>query len=143
MGIGKIPQWCLDQIEAGIKSGEYDEKGRKVEPPPPIDEKAAEKDFQAAVIKRAKELGWLTYHTRDSRKSEEGFPDLVLVRERVVFMELKTAIGKPTAPQCCWMEALEVAGEEVYLFRPADWPKIEDVLNLGQTDLAKPTGSLG
>lgn len=128
MAIGKIPQWCLDQIDRAVKEGTADEKGRKVEPPSPIDEKAAEKDFQAAVSKRAKELGWRGYHTFDSRKSEKGFLDWVGVRERVVWMELKTATGKPTAEQLCWMEALEAAGEEVYLFRPADWPKIEEVL---------------
>lgn len=128
MGIGKIPQWCLEQIDQAVKEGTAEEKGRKVEPPPPVDEKAAEKDFQAAVVKRAKELGWLTYHTRDSRKSEEGFPDLVLVRDRIVWMELKSATGKPTAPQLCWIEALGGVFAEVYLFRPADWPQIERVL---------------
>lgn len=128
MGIGKIPQWCADQIEQAVKEGRAEEKGRKVEPTSPIDEKAAEKDFQAAVSKRAKELGWRGYHTHDSRKSEKGFLDWVGVRERVVWMELKSANGQPTAEQLCWMEALEAAGQEVYLFRPEDWPRLEEVL---------------
>lgn len=128
MGMGKVPQWCLDQIEQAVKEGRAEEKGRKREPSPPVDESAEEKEFQAAVVKRAKELGWRGYHTFDSRKSEKGFLDWVGVRERVVWMELKSANGKPTAEQLCWMEALQAAGQEVYLFRPADWPKLEGVL---------------
>jgi hypothetical protein len=34
-------------------------------------------------------LGWRVYHTWDSRKSEPDFPDLVLVRDRVMFAELQ------------------------------------------------------
>lgn len=123
-----LPKWCLDQIDQAIADGSATVNGPKTEPPPPIDEKAAEKDFQAAVVKRAKELGWRGYHTFDSRKSEKGFLDWVGVRERVVWMELKSANGKPTAEQLCWMEALEAAGEEVYLLRPADWPRLEEIL---------------
>lgn len=40
-----------------------------------------ERDFQAAVMELARLLGWRVYHTWDSRKSEPGFPDLVLVRD--------------------------------------------------------------
>ena len=39
-----------------------------------------EADFQAQVVKLALLLGWKVYHTHDSRRSREGFPDLILIR---------------------------------------------------------------
>jgi hypothetical protein len=39
-----------------------------------------EADFQATIVETARTLGWLIYHTHDSRRSSPGFPDLVLVR---------------------------------------------------------------
>src|SRR5688572_19177552 len=39
-----------------------------------------ERAFQAQVVKYARLMGWTAYHTHDSRRSQAGFPDLVLVR---------------------------------------------------------------
>ena len=65
--------------------------------------------------------GWrLVYHTFRSQHSPSGFPDYVLVRERVVFAELKTEKGKPTPFQTEWLDGLRSAGAEVYLWRPSD-----------------------
>ena len=91
----------------------------------------SEKEFQAAVVDLAKRCGWLIYHTYDSRKSNAGFPDLVLVKGRVVlFLELKSQDGKSTAPQVTWGEALADVGGNVvyYLFRPSDWSDIVKLL---------------
>ena len=46
------------------------------------------------VVDLARTLGWRVYHTYDSRRSQPGFPDLVLVRERILFLELKSETGK-------------------------------------------------
>jgi len=83
--------------------------------------------FLALVREVARGYGWTTYHTHDSRRSEPGFPDLVLVRERVVFAELKTVKGKVTPEQRVWLAALEGAGE-VYVWRPTDWDAIHSAL---------------
>ena len=40
----------------------------------------SERDFQGQVISMAEALGWLVYHTYDSRHSKAGFPDLNMVR---------------------------------------------------------------
>ena len=57
---------------------------------------ATEKEWQATVILTARTLGWTVYHTHDSRRSEPGFPDLVLARETLLmFVELKT--DKPSS----------------------------------------------
>lgn len=104
--------------------------------PTPPSEPVDEKDFMAEVVKRAKALGWLVYHTYSSRKSQPGFPDLVLLRAGVmVVAELKTEKGKTTAEQDTWLEAFHnlaavaaVSNVRVFLWRPQDWPQIEEVL---------------
>lgn len=89
----------------------------------------AEASFQARVLRLARQHGWLCYHTRDSRGSTEGFPDLVMVRESIIFAELKTRTGKLTAEQTRWLHMLSHTGEpgcvEVYLWRANDWPLVE------------------
>jgi hypothetical protein len=88
-----------------------------------------EKDFMAAVIAFAKRQGWLCYHTFNSRKSEAGFPDLVLIRADVLLVvELKVGINRPTAPQQSWLEAFRAAGVRTFLWYPKDWPTIVSLL---------------
>lgn len=82
-----------------------------------------ERQLQDAIVQTARLLGWLTYHTYDSRRSDPGFPDLVLVRgPRLIFAELKTEKGRMTAEQEHWRDLLQaVTAVEAYLWRPADW----------------------
>ena len=88
-----------------------------------------EKQFMAAVIEMAQMLGWLVYHTHDSRRSEAGFPDIVAVRrDRVLFIELKTETGRLSEDQERWLSALGLAGAAVHFWRPSDWPEIEETL---------------
>jgi len=89
-----------------------------------------EKQLQLEIVRLAKRCGWRVYHTYDSRKSQAGFPDLVLVRrDRLLFIELKRELGKPTPEQSEWLEALSVVPRiEVFIWRPQDWTEIEGVL---------------
>lgn len=88
-----------------------------------------EKQFMAAVVEMAQMLGWLVYHTRDSRHSEAGFPDIVCVRrDRVLFIELKTEKGRLSEEQERWLSALGLAGAHVHCWRPSDWPAVEAAL---------------
>lgn len=99
-----------------------------------------ESQLQASIVETAQLLGWLVYHTRDSRGSHPGFPDLVLVRAptavragRLLFVELKSAAGTLELEQLLWLATLRaVAGAhalvcggqpalEVFEWRPADW----------------------
>jgi len=81
----------------------------------------SEKEWQAQVVGLAKQLGWRgAYHTFDSRRSTSGFPDLVLVRERVVYIELKSEAGKVSPSQRRWLRWLLDAGAEAYIARPRD-----------------------
>lgn len=75
--------------------------------------------------------GWTVYHTYDSRRSEPGFPDLVMVRGgRLIFAELKSDVGKLTSPQKHWISALSLVADtpEVYVWRPVDRHRITRTL---------------
>ena len=97
-----------------------------------------EKEFLAQVIQLARLCSWRTMHIRPGRTMKgwrtpiqgdgKGFPDLVLVRERVIFAELKTDFGELRPEQIEWLVALNHAGVEAYLWRPDNWSSIEAVL---------------
>lgn len=94
----------------------------------PDDSGESEKEFQARVILLAKSKGWKCFHVFDSRRSEEGFPDLTLVRlERLIFAELKVKGRKLTPAQLDWINALGVA-VATYIWTPSCWPEIQRVL---------------
>lgn len=83
----------------------------------------------AQVKELATITGWMCYHTRDSRRSDPGFPDLALTRNgRAVFTELKVK-GKLTLPQRLWLWNLAWAGNEVFLWKEGEsWRQIERTL---------------
>jgi hypothetical protein len=103
---------------------------------PPVASESQEDDVRESVFLGkvraiAKRYGWLAYHTHDSRRSEEGFPDLVLVRsDGILFVELKTNAGKVTRQQAVWLDMLSHTGRpvEVYTWRPKNWALIEERL---------------
>jgi hypothetical protein len=98
--------------------------------------------LQEAIIECARTLGWLVYHTHDSRHSAKGFPDLALVRDgRLVFAELKAEGKNPTLDQEAWLLELRTVGTlarphnegprvQAFLWRPDDWlsGRIESIL---------------
>ncbi len=85
-----------------------------------------EAEWQGWVQMTARTFGWLTYHTHDSRRSEAGFPDLVLVRDtELLFVELKREGGKPTAAQQVWLDALaQVNAIEVHVWLPSQQDEV-------------------
>ena len=95
----------------------------KVKPPT-----VTEKDFTAAVRDLAKLFGWRWYHPFLSKWSEKGYPDVTLVRERIIFAELKTDTGKLTPSQEEWLAALKDASAETYVWRPRNFDAIVETL---------------
>ncbi len=93
-----------------------------------------ERQWQEKVCEFATLRQWRWYHTHDSRRSNPGFPDLVLVRGRaIVFVELKSDRGRTTPDQLAWLNALREArkGNDnviVSVWRPSDWPAVMEVL---------------
>jgi VRR-NUC domain len=87
-------------------------------------ERMSEDDLQANVVDAVRKLGGLAYHTHDSRRSAEGFPDLVIVFERsgsLLFAELKRQHETLTDAQRRWLRALAAGGRYAYEWRPLDW----------------------
>lgn len=94
-----------------------------------------EQEFQQQVIDLGHLLGWRVAHFRPAQTAKgwrtpatadgKGFPDLVLVRERVIFAELKTDRGKLTDDQAAWLAALAHAGAEAYIWRPSEFDAVE------------------
>ena len=83
-----------------------------------------EHSLQDGILELAEHLGYLTYHTHDSRRSNPGFPDLVLChpgRRRTIFAELKSTKGHVTRTQDMWLTGLATAGNNVHLWQPYDW----------------------
>lgn len=90
-----------------------------------------EKAWQQQVIELARLYQWLVYHTFDSRRSEPGWPDLVLVRPpELLVVELKTDAGRLTAAQKAWLAALAACGLETALWRPRDFEAVHERLKL-------------
>ena len=92
----------------------------------------SEQELQKAIVAYAKLQRWLVYHTYDSRRSNPGFPDLVLVKNgRVIFAELKSQRGRLRAEQALWLAELRKTGLEAYVWFPLDWMEgtIEKILD--------------
>lgn len=106
-----------------------------------------ERDFQRTVIELAQRLGWRVAHFRPARTVDRrggerwqtpvdadgaGFPDLVLVRERVIFAELKTDNGRLRREQRQWLNAINGASPtdavDAVVWRPKDWDHIHATL---------------
>lgn len=73
-------------------------------------------------------LGWEQYHVFYSKRSAKGWPDWMLVRDRLVALELKTMQGKVSAEQKQWIAKLLAAGVEAYVIRPSDLDDLACVL---------------
>jgi hypothetical protein len=61
-----------------------------------------------AVVRLAREQKYLVYHTWSSKRSPEGFPDLICARagSPLLAIETKTDTGQVTPAQAAWLEAL-------------------------------------
>jgi len=78
--------------------------------------------LQQTVLELCRWRGLLAYHTRDSRGSDPGFPDLVVTGSRgVLFRELKSDTGKLSKAQGVWRDGLVEAGADWGVWTPADW----------------------
>ena len=89
-----------------------------------------EKTLAAQVVELARMLGWRRYHTYRSKRSEPGWPDEALVRDRLVLLELKSTAGKLSAAQKTWLRSLVAAGVECYMIRPGDLQALASILAL-------------
>ena len=94
-----------------------------------------EAQFQRNVEEIAFANGWLTFHASQPFWDTAGLPDLILVRERIEFWELKVRDAKksrapsPSPVQWRFMDRLVEAGGIVRLMLwPDDWDEIVRLL---------------
>jgi hypothetical protein len=98
-----------------------------------------EAQWQRQVTDLAELYGWVWAHFRPARTAHgwatpvagpmgAGFPDLVLVRERVVFVELKSDRGRLSDDQDRVLAWLEACGAEWHVWRPTDFEEARVVL---------------
>ena len=80
-----------------------------------------EAELQRLVAELCARLGLAHYHTHDSRRSEPGFPDSVIIGNAVLFRELKSASGQLSPDQRRWGLRIERAGGNWAVWRPGDW----------------------
>ena len=94
-------------------------------------DQTTEAEWQASIVEMATALGWLTYHTHDSRRSDKGYPDLTCSHplHGVVWFECKRqAKPKITREQRDWIRTLQQSGNLAAIVRPSDADWVESVL---------------
>ena len=80
---------------------------------------------------------WFTFTTADGRSAGEmvgdsdakGWPDLTLIRDRILYREVKTEKGRVTKSQDRMIVSLLAAGGDAKVWRPSDWDEIQEVLS--------------
>lgn len=88
------------------------------------------RELQRAIIDTAHRLGWLVAHTppvstergwRTAVAADgKGFPDLVLVRDRLMVREIK-GTDSLSPEQKMWLEAFRKAGIDAGVWTPKEW----------------------
>jgi hypothetical protein len=94
---------------------------RVIVPPAAPSPYVSEAGFQRVVVDLAELCGWLCWHDEDSRKNDAGLPDLILVRERLLWWEVKTQRGKLRPVQQVFGRRLLRSGQDWRVIRPSDW----------------------
>ena len=93
-----------------------------------------EAELQRLICKLAVAQGWRVYRTHGGFQKIKpnpgcaGFPDLILCKRNVLYVEVKGEKGRVDAEQTAWHEALVAAGARVRVWRPGDWVTIEEEL---------------
>lgn len=95
-----------------------------------LDAAQSEAAYQDNIVQLAEAYGWWSYHVRDSRGSNAGFPDLMLVRGvDLRFLEVKAQKGRVRPEQEMVIGALRhVERVHADIVRPSDWPRLEQAL---------------
>ena len=117
MGAGQIPA-------AGKNAAAVQGKGPLPRPAAGFNSLAmamSEAELEEHVRDIAKDLGVIRFHVRNSRGTNAGLPDDILIGPGgVLWRECKTQKGKLTGAQWAAGDALVLAGQDWNTWRPAD-----------------------
>ncbi len=99
----------------------------------PLAYEVSEANLQQTICELAVRLGWKFNHNPDSRRSNPGLPDLVLIHpdhpERgPLFIECKTERGRVRKEQRVWIDTLKRAGVRAFVVRPSQMDFVEALL---------------
>jgi hypothetical protein len=108
-----------------------------------------EQDIQRGITDLLKQLGFRTYHTWLSKRSDPGFPDVVAVRRRdgaVVAVECKSKNGRVSQEQAEWIMTFQQVPSCVFasVVGPEDspvWTGYDRALTLIQERVAAMRGT--
>ena len=104
------------------------------------------RELQHAVIDLARRTGWRVAHTppiptergwRTAVAADgKGFPDLLLVRDRIIVAEIK-GTDRLSPEQQEWLSAFRMAGVPAYVWTPKEWDsgEVERVLKARSQEL--------
>jgi hypothetical protein len=91
----------------------------------------SERELQDWIVAAARLLGWRVAHFRPAMTDKgwrtagsydaQGWPDLCLVRDRVLFAEIKVGRNRLSPEQSAWLDALRDAGAEAHVWTDVDW----------------------
>jgi len=96
-----------------------------------------ESQFERQVKQLAATFSYAYYHTWRSIHSPAGFPDCVFAKPgRLIFAELKSEVGKVSEKQQEWLDTLQAAGVEAYLWKPSQFDEIVKILRSKPFDSA-------
>lgn len=115
------------------------------------------KPLQQAIIKLARQLGWRVGHfppistTRGGKTwwltpvaaDGKGWPDLMLVRDRLVVIEVKGDGDRLRPEQEQWLIAFRLAGVEAHVITPTHWLAGDVDTILRGRDAVTPSDDLG
>lgn len=107
-----------------------------------------ENALQRLIVAKARRMHWLVahFHTVEAvipntggrthwitpvAADGKGFPDLILLRDRILVVEVKGTGGKLRPDQIKWLSAFRlVPGVEVHVWSPKEWEAgtVEEVL---------------
>lgn len=97
--------------------------------------------LQKAIVETARRHGWTVAHFTQVKTEYgwrvpvsadgKGFPDLILVRDRLVAVEVKGDGDSMRPDQKKWQSALLMAGVEYHIWTPKKWieGEIEELLS--------------
>lgn len=91
--------------------------------------------WEDVVIETARLFGWKVAHFRAVETKRRGwqvpvaadgagFPDLLLVRDRIIAAELKSGSGRVRPDQREWLDRFATAGCEAYVWRDDDYDAV-------------------
>jgi len=80
-----------------------------------------ERELQQLVSDLCGYLGLLHFHVHYAKHMRAGWPDSVIIGERVIYRELKSEHGKVSPDQRMVGDRLTAAGADWRIWRPSDW----------------------